>query len=126
LQHSPFLFAQQRPPDRVDERILNSALRARSTQWWQTSPQQTRPPAPKGSHMNRQQEKLLIATLAGLIITGAAAFAIQPALAAGYDVEGPARVVGVKNWDVLNVRKWPASYSRQVGEIKPRSEVWVE
>jgi SH3-like domain-containing protein len=76
--------------------------------------------------MNRQQEKLLIATLAGLIITGAAAFAIQPALAAGYDVEGPARVVGVKSWDVLNVRKWPASYSRQVGEIEPRSSVWVE
>jgi hypothetical protein len=31
--------------------------------------------------MTRNHEKLLIATLAGLIIAGAAAFAIQPALA---------------------------------------------
>ena len=33
--------------------------------------------------MNRNQEKVLIATLAGLIIASAAAFAVQPALAAG-------------------------------------------
>lgn len=76
--------------------------------------------------MNRTQEKLLVATLAGLIIAGAAAFAVQPALAAGYNVEGPARITGVKHWDTLNVRKWPASYSQQVGELKPRTSVWVE
>ena len=76
--------------------------------------------------MNKTQEKLLIATLAGLIITGAAAFAVQPALAAGYDVEGPARIVGVKKWDVLNVRKWPAPYSQKVGAVAPKTSVWVE
>jgi len=76
--------------------------------------------------MNHNQEKLLIAALAGLIITGVAAFAVQPAFAAGYQVEGPAHVTNVKPWDVLNVRKWPASYSQKVGEIAPSTAVWVE
>jgi hypothetical protein len=76
--------------------------------------------------MNRNQEKLLIASLAGLIVAGAAAFAIQPALAAGYQVEGPAQITGVKTWDTLNVRMWPASYSQKVGELEPESSVWVE
>lgn len=76
--------------------------------------------------MNRNQEKLLIATLAGLIIASAATFAVQPAFAAGYQVEGPARITGVKKWDVLNVRLWPASYSQKVGELEPRTSVWVE
>ena len=76
--------------------------------------------------MNRNQEKLLIATLAGLIIAGAAAFAVQPALAAGYQVEGPAKITGVKKWDTLNVRLWPASYSQKVGELEPKTSVWVE
>jgi len=76
--------------------------------------------------MNRTHEKLLVATLAGLIIASAAAFAISPALAAGYDVDGPAKITGVKHWDVLNVRKWPASYSQKVGTIEPKSSVWVE
>ena len=34
--------------------------------------------------MNRSHEKLLVATLAGLIIASAAVFAVQPAMAAGY------------------------------------------
>ena len=76
--------------------------------------------------MNKNQEKLLVATLAGLIIAGAAAFAIQPAFAAGYDVESPAQIVGVKHWDVLNARKWPASYSQKVGAFEPKTSVWVE
>ena len=76
--------------------------------------------------MNRNQEKLLVATIAGLIIAAAAAFAVQPALAAGYQVGSPAQVTGVAKWDVLNVRKWPASYSQKVGELEPRSSVWVE
>lgn len=76
--------------------------------------------------MNKNHEKLLVAALAGLVIASAAAFAIQPAMAAGYDVEAPARVSGVKKWDVLNVRKWPASYSKKVGELEPKSSVWVE
>jgi len=76
--------------------------------------------------MNKTQEKVLLATLAGLVMVGAAAFAVQPALAAGYQVEGPAKIVGVKKWDVLNVRKWPASYSQQVGALQPKTSVWVE
>jgi uncharacterized protein YraI len=75
--------------------------------------------------MNKTQEKLLVATLAGLIIASAAAFAVQPALAAGYDVEMPAQVK-VADWDVLNARKWPASYSQLVGSFEARSHVWVE
>lgn len=76
--------------------------------------------------MKRNHEKLLVATLAGLIIAGAAAIAVTPALAAGYTVEGPALVTGVAGWDVLNVRLWPASYSLQTGELAPQTSVWVE
>lgn len=76
--------------------------------------------------MNRNQEKVLIAALAGLVIAGAAAFAVQPAVAAGYHVEAPAQVKGVKSWDVLNARKWPASYSQLVGSFDPKTYVWVE
>lgn len=76
--------------------------------------------------MHRTHEKLLVATLAGLVIASAAAFAVQPALAAGYHVDGPARVTGVQHWDVLNMRKWPAPYSRKTGELSPRVHVWVE
>ena len=76
--------------------------------------------------MNRAQERLLIATLAGLVITAAAAFAVSPAMAAGYDVEAEADVVDVDYWDVLNVRRWPAHYSRKVGELVPGASVYVE
>ena len=76
--------------------------------------------------MNRNHEKLLVAALAGLVIASAAAFAIQPAVAAGYDVEAPAQVTGVADWDVLNVRKWPAPHSKKVGALEPETSVWVE
>lgn len=76
--------------------------------------------------MRKSHEQLLVATLAGLVIAAAAAFAVQPAMAAGYNVDGPARVVGVPHWDVLNVRRWPAPYSRKVGALAPRVQVWVE
>ncbi|MEO6394475.1 MAG: hypothetical protein ABIO40_01015 [Devosia sp.] len=76
--------------------------------------------------MKPNHEKLLVATLAGLIIAGAALFAVQPALASGYAVESPALVTGVADWDVLNVRLWPASYSQKTGEFAPESSVWVE
>ena len=46
--------------------------------------------------MNKHHEKLLVAALAGLVIAGAAAFAVSPALAAGYTVDAPAQVTGVK------------------------------
>lgn len=49
--------------------------------------------------MTRNHEKLLLAALAGLIIAGAAAFAIQPALAStnaprrAMDLSGPSQDV---------------------------------
>lgn len=76
--------------------------------------------------MNRAHEKLLIATLAGIVITAAAGFAIQPAIAAGYDVAAEAEVTGVRHADVLNVRKWPAPHSRKVGALEGDATVWVE
>lgn len=76
--------------------------------------------------MNRNQEKLLVAMLCGLVIVSAGAFAVQPAMAAGYPVDQLARVTGVAEWDRLNVRKWPASYSQMVGVFTPGSHVWVE
>jgi hypothetical protein len=57
--------------------------------------------------MNKQQEKVLVAALCGLVITAAGAFAVQPAMAAGYQVDQLAQVTGVAQWDNLNVRKWP-------------------
>ncbi len=78
------------------------------------------------SHLKRNHEQLLVATLVGLIITAAAAFAVQPAMAAGYHVDMQARVAGVAHWDVLNVRKWPAPYSQKIGAFKPGVHVWVE
>lgn len=76
--------------------------------------------------MKKNHEKLLIATLAGLVIAAAAAFAVQPAMAAGYGVDAEAEVTGVAHWDSLNVRKWPAPYSRKVGELEPGAVVYVE
>ena len=76
--------------------------------------------------MNSQQEKLLVATLAGLIIASAAAFAVGPAAAAGYQVDQKAQVTNIVWWDQLNVRKWPAWYSKKVGSLSSQSWVWVE
>lgn len=76
--------------------------------------------------MNKAQEKVLVAALCGMIVTTAAAFAVQPAMAAGYQVETLGQVSGVARWDRLNVRKWPASYSQKVGSFAPHEHVWVE
>lgn len=76
--------------------------------------------------MNKHHEKLLIASLAGMIIVGAAGIAAQPAIAAGYTVDGQAKVTGVAKWDHLNMRRWPASYSKLVGQLDPGVHVWVE
>jgi uncharacterized protein YraI len=76
--------------------------------------------------MNRQQEKVLVATLCGLVVVSAATFAVQPAQAAGYSVEQVARVTHVAADDQLNVRRWPAAYSVKVGAFEPGSTVWVE
>ena len=76
--------------------------------------------------MNKSQEKVLVASLCGLVVVAAGAFAVQPAMAAGYQVDQLAKVTGVAHWDHLNVRKWPASYSQKVGAFTPGSHVWVE
>ncbi|MBJ3785128.1 SH3 domain-containing protein [Devosia sediminis] len=76
--------------------------------------------------MNKAQEKVLVAALCGLIVTTAAGFAVQPAVAAGYLVDTLAQVTGIPQWDRLNVRKWPASYSQKVGSFEPGVHVWVE
>lgn len=76
--------------------------------------------------MNKAQHNLIAATLCGLVITAAAALAVQPAMAAGYTVDVPAQVTGVAQWDTLNVRKWPASYSQKTGALRPGARVWVE
>ena len=76
--------------------------------------------------MNKAQEKVLVATLCGLVVTTAAGFAVQPAMAAGYSVDTLAQITGVAHWDQLNVRKWPASYSQKVGAFEPGVHVWVE
>lgn len=76
--------------------------------------------------MNKQQEKILVAALAGVVIVSAAAFAVQPAMAQGYQVEVLARVDNLPSWDVLNVRRWPAPHSQRVGALVPDTHVWVE
>lgn len=76
--------------------------------------------------MNKSQEKVLVAALCGLVVTAAAGFAVQPAMAAGYQVEQLARVSNVAHWDQVNVRKWPASYSQKIGALRPDTPVWVE
>ncbi|UYN99654.1 MAG: hypothetical protein KIT02_17420 [Devosia sp.] len=76
--------------------------------------------------MKKSQEKVLVATLCGLIVAAAGAFAVQPAMAAGYQVDTLAKVTSVADWDQLNVRRWPASYSRKVGALDPGVHVWVE
>jgi hypothetical protein len=76
--------------------------------------------------MTKNHEKLLVAALAGIVIACAAAFAVSPAMAEGYYVDAKAQVTGVKPWDVLNIRKWPASYSKKIGALQPQTFVWVE
>ncbi|KKB76449.1 hypothetical protein VW35_16735 [Devosia soli] len=76
--------------------------------------------------MNKRQEKVLVATLCGLVIAVTAGFVVQPAMAAGYDVDQPAQVSRVAPWDALQVRKWPASYSQKIGSFAPGTPVWVE
>lgn len=75
---------------------------------------------------NVNVKNLAVALAAGLVIAAAAGLAIGPAMAAGYDVDDTARVDNVPWWDVLNVRKWPAHYSQQVGALEPDTWVWVE
>lgn len=106
-----------------DEPILNAAITVGSSRVGQGDLNSR---SVQGDKMNKRQEKVLLATLCGLVIAAAGAFAAQPATAAGYNVDQVAKVTGVAHWDRLNVRKWPASYSRRVGALQPGSHVWVE
>lgn len=76
--------------------------------------------------MKAAHEQVLVASLVGLVLVSAAAFAVTPAMAEGYEVDQKAQVTGVENWDHLNVRKWPAYYSQQIGTVQPDHWVWVE
>lgn len=76
--------------------------------------------------MHTQLKNLIVAASAGIIILAAAAFAITPALAEGYDIDRKGQVVDVAGWDVLNVRLWPAHYSQQVSALEPGAYVWIE
>ncbi len=75
--------------------------------------------------MIRTLKPLVLATFAGLLILGAAGLSIQPVMAAGYDVQAPARVVHVPDGDTLTVRRWPASWSRAVGALDRGVRVFV-
>lgn len=56
--------------------------------------------------MTRNHEKLLIGVLAGIIIVGAGAFAIQPALAGKGNVKGGSELIG-PSYDVLSLQLTP-------------------
>lgn len=53
--------------------------------------------------MTRNHEKLLVAALAGIIIAGAAVFAIQPAMAQSFDVKSTSQLVA-PSYEVLSFR----------------------
>ena len=53
--------------------------------------------------MTKDHEKLLVAALAGIIIAGAALFAIQPAVAQSFGMKGPSQLV-VPSYEVLSLR----------------------
>ncbi len=54
--------------------------------------------------MNKHQEKVLVATLCGLVITAAAAFAIQPAMAAGFGADRLAQTSVMDHREPLDMR----------------------
>ena len=56
--------------------------------------------------MTKSNEKLLIGVLAGIIIVGAGAFAIQPALAGKAGVKAGSEMIG-PSYDVLSLRLTP-------------------
>jgi hypothetical protein len=56
--------------------------------------------------MSKSHEKLLIGILAGIIIVGAGAFAIQPALAGKSGIRAGSELIG-PSYDVLSLRLAP-------------------
>ncbi len=57
------------------------------------------------------------------VLTGLAA---SEASAAGYYVNASAQTSNFPNWDVLNIRKWPASHSQKVGHVNLHQNVYVQ
>ena len=55
-----------------------------------------------------------------------ASLVASEASAAGYAVEDTAITDNFPAWDRLNIRKWPASYSKKVAHIKRDRIVFVE
>ncbi|WP_108398327.1 SH3 domain-containing protein [Devosia submarina] len=76
--------------------------------------------------MSKNQENVLVAALCGIVITAAGALAVQPAMAAGYQVDKVAEATGVLQWDVLNVRKWPEPQSQKTSAFRVGENVLVE
>jgi len=59
--------------------------------------------------MKKHHEHLLVASLAGLIIAGAAAFAVQPADAARFPSNAQAEGTSVAGANGLHLHTWSAS-----------------
>ncbi|MEM7696540.1 MAG: SH3 domain-containing protein [Pseudomonadota bacterium] len=60
--------------------------------------------------------------IAAIIVAVASLTAVAPASAQGYYVDSYAYVVGVDQYDVLNIRRWPAPHSQKIGAIPPYGE----
>ena len=72
---------------------------------------------------NTIKRNCAIAIAAVTLATGISA----PANADGYIANYDAYVISVQPWDVLNMRKWPASHSRKIAHIPHNGQdVWVQ
>jgi hypothetical protein len=76
--------------------------------------------------MTRNHEKLLVAALCGLIIAGAAAYAVGPVLASDAHVGVTGHVSGLNATQVLNVRMSPEADAWTVGSLEPQSTIWID
>ena len=76
--------------------------------------------------MSLSSNLTLPAVIGGIFLLIASGVFAPPAQARGYTVQTAAQVTGVASWDHLNVRRWPAHYSAQVGQLPPWTSVWVE
>lgn len=72
--------------------------------------------------MNKQQEKVLIATLCGLVITAAGALAVQPVIAAGQLVDRPAHIMVMTGVHWSDARPGGLLLTPQSVVAAPRSE----
>jgi hypothetical protein len=68
--------------------------------------------------MKKQHEKILIAALAGLVIAGAAAFAIQPGLASGPHFSIAAQADEPRIFDALDLEPVKTATRLPIDEIR--------